>query len=218
MFHRNITRVGRRALVAALPLAVATSLVTTGTAVADVDTERQAQIATGLSSAGAAEGVDFRTVVSPDLRTISATVDNARFVVTPDAVTVVSAAGVTVGEVPLKLNTVDGNAIAIASVVSEDGKTLSMAPQLSADTSTELKNIATDPSAANHDPAQNGAAAGATVGALSAAILCIPALAAIIVGYFFCLLSSGISMAITGAVIGAVIGLVIPEAIPQVLP
>lgn len=218
MFHHGITRAGRRALVAALPLAVATSLVTAGTAAADVDTERQAQIATGLSSAGAADGVDFTTVVAPDLRSISATVDNGRFVITPDAVTVVSAAGVTVGQVPLKLNTVDGNAIAVASVVSEDGKTLSMAPQLSADTSTELKDIATDPAAANHDPVQNGAAAGAAIGAIAAAIMCVPALAAFIIGYVFCAIPSVISTALTGAVIGAVIGLVIPESVPQVLP
>ncbi|MFJ2835185.1 MULTISPECIES: hypothetical protein [Nocardia] len=218
MFHRTITRAGRRAFVAALPLAVATSLVTAGVAAADVDTERQAQIATGLASAGAADGVDFRTTVSPDLRTISASVDNGRFVITPDAVTVVSATGVTVGEVPLKFNTVDGNAIAIASVVSADGKTVQMAPQLSGDTSTELKDIATNPEAGNHDPVQNGAAAGATIGALAAAIMCVPALAAFIIGYVFCAIPSVISTALTGAVIGAVIGLVIPESVPQVLP
>ncbi|MEV0433942.1 hypothetical protein [Nocardia sp. NPDC050413] len=217
MFRHTITRASRRVFVAALPLAVATSLVTAGTAAADV-TERQAQIATGLSSVVSEGGVDFRSSVSPDLRTISATVENGRFVLTPDALTVVSAEGVTVGEVPLKLNTVDGNAIAVASVVSADGKSVSMAPALSADTSTELKNIATDPAAANHDPVQNGAAAGATIGAIAAAILCVPALAAFIIGYVFCAIPGVISTAITGAVIGAVIGLVIPEAVPQVLP
>ncbi|MEV0337118.1 hypothetical protein [Nocardia sp. NPDC050717] len=218
MGNHNIIRSARRALVAALPLVVATSLVTAGTAVADVDTERQAQIATGLSSAGTADGVDFRTVVAPDLRSISATVDNGRFVITPDAVTVVSGTGAVVGQVPLKFTTATGNAVAIASVVSEDGKSLAMAPQLSTDTSAELKNIATDPSAANHDPVQNGAAAGATVGAIAAAILCIPALAAFIIGYVFCAVPGIINMALTGAVIGAVIGLVIPESVPQVLP
>ncbi|MEV0683914.1 hypothetical protein AB0I35_08620 [Nocardia sp. NPDC050378] len=218
MFRHTITRASRRAFVAALPLAVATSLVTAGTAAADVTPERQAQIATGLSSVVSEGGVDFRSSVSPDLRTISATVENGRFVLTPDALTVVSAEGVTVGEVPLKLNTVDGNAIAVASVVSADGKSVSMAPALSADTSTELKNIATDPAAANHDPVQNGAAAGATIGAIAAAILCVPALAAFIIGFVICAIPSVISTAITGAVIGAVIGLVIPEAVPQVLP
>ncbi|MFC4124603.1 hypothetical protein [Nocardia rhizosphaerae] len=218
MVHHKIVRSARRVFVAALPLAVATSLVTTGTAVADVDTERQAQIATGLSSNVSAEGVDFRTEVAPDLRTISATVDNGRFVITPDAVTVVSDSGATVGQVPLKFTTATGNAIAIASVVSEDGKSLAMAPQLSTDTGAELKNIATDPAAGNSDPVQNGAAAGATVGAIAAAILCIPALAAFIIGYVFCAIPGVINMAIVGAVIGAVIGLVIPEAVPQVLP
>ncbi|MGW5311810.1 hypothetical protein ACWEVD_25200 [Nocardia thailandica] len=218
MFHHTITRGARRALVAALPLAVATSLVTAGTAVADPATERAAQVATGLSSAGAADGVDFRTVVAPDLRSITATLDNGHFVVTPDAVTVVSATGATVGEVPLKLNTVGGNAIAVASVVSADGRTLQMVPALSSDTGAELKDIATNPEAANHDPVQNGAAAGATIGAIAAAILCVPALAAFIVGYVFCAIPSVISTALTGAVIGAVIGLVIPESVPQVLP
>lgn len=218
MFHRTIIGTGRRAVIAALPLAVAVSLVTTGTAAADVTVEQQAGIATGLSSEGVADGVGYRTVVAPDLRTISATVDNGRFVLTPDAVNVVSDTGATVGTLPLKLDTVTGNAIAVASVVSADGKTLSIAPQLSADTSAELKSIATNPEAANHDPVQNGAAAGATIGAIAAAILCVPALAAFIIGYVFCAIPSVISTAITGAVIGAVIGLVIPEAIPQVLP
>lgn len=218
MFHRNIIRAGRRAVVAALPVVVAVSLVTTGTAAADVTVEQQAGIAAGLSSEGVADGVGFRTVVAPDLRSISATVDNGRFVLTPDAVNVVSETGDTVGTVPLKLETVTGNTIAIASVISADGKSLAMAPQLSADTGVELKNIATDPHAQNSDPVQNGAAAGATIGAIAAAILCVPALAAMIIGYVFCAIPSVISTAITGAVIGAVIGLVIPEVVPQVLP
>ncbi|WP_336087137.1 hypothetical protein [Nocardia sp. SSK8] len=217
MFH-TITRATRRVAVAALPLAVATSLVTAGTAAADVTVERQAEIATGLSSQGVADGVAYTTTVSPDLRTISATVDAGRFVLTPDAVTVVSDSGATVGELPLKFETVTGNAIAVASVVSADGKTLQMAPQLSTDTSTELKNIATDPNAANSDPVQNAAAAGAAIGAIASAILCLPALAAFIIGYFVCALPSVVSSALTGAVIGAVIGLVIPESVPQVLP
>ncbi|MFC4377262.1 hypothetical protein ACFO5K_24585 [Nocardia halotolerans] len=220
MFHRTITRAGRRAVFSALPLAVAATLVTTGTASADAHAERQAQIAGSLSGAGTSEGVGYDTVVSPDLRTISASVDNARFVLTPDAtsVSVISDAGDTVGQLPLTLNTVGGNAIALASVISEDGRSLQVAPQISADTTAELKNIATDPAAMNHDPVQNGAAAGATVGAIAAAILCIPALAAFIIGYVFCAIPGVVSTALTGAVIGAVMGLVIPESIPQVLP
>ncbi|MFC6009810.1 hypothetical protein [Nocardia lasii] len=220
MFNHTVTRAGRRALLAALPLAVATSLVTTGTAAADVTVERATEIATQLGSEGIADGVGYKTSVSPDLRTISATVDNATFVLSPDAanVSVISNAGAKVSEFPLTLATTGGNTVALASVISEDGRTLSVAPQLSAATTDELKNIATDPSAANHDPVQNAAAAGAAIGALSAAILCIPTLAAFIIGYFFCAFPSAVSMAITGAVIGAVIGLVIPESVPQVLP
>lgn len=220
MFHRTITRAGRRAFVSALPLAVAATLFTTGTASADVATERQAQIAGSLSGAGTSEGVGYNTVVSPDLRTISATVDNGQFVLSPDAteVSVISAAGNTIGQIPLTLTTVGGNAIALASVVSEDGRSLQIAPQISADTTAELKNIATDPHAQNHDPVQNGAAAGATIGAIAAAVLCLPALAMFIIGYVFCAIPSVVSTALTGAVIGAVIGLVIPESIPQVLP
>ncbi|MFE1596225.1 hypothetical protein [Nocardia sp. NPDC058705] len=217
MFSLNITR---RAVFAALPLVVATSLVTTGTAAADVTVERQAEIATALGSEGAADGVGYKTTVSPDLRTISATVDNGRFVLSPDStnVAVISATGAKVSELPLTLATTGGNNVALASVISEDGRTLQIAPQLSAATTAELKDIATKPEALNHDPVQNGAAAGATIGFLTAAILCIPALAAFIIGYFFCAFSSGVSMALTGAVLGAVIGLVIPESIPQVLP
>ncbi|MBC7302833.1 MAG: hypothetical protein H5T78_18040 [Nocardia sp.] len=220
MFSHTITRAGRRAAFAALPLAVAASLVTTGTAVADVAVERQAEIATALGSEGVTEGVGYKTVVSPDLRTISATVDNGTFVLSPDStnVAVISATGAKVSELPLMLATTGGNNVALASVISEDGRTLQIAPQLSAATTTELKNIATNPEAGNHDPVQNGAAAGATIGFLTAAILCIPALAAFIIGYFFCAFTSGVSFAITGAVLGAVIGLVIPESIPQVLP
>ncbi|TCJ94223.1 hypothetical protein [Nocardia alba] len=219
MFTHTITRIGRRAVFAALPLAVAASLVTTGTAVADVTVERQGEIATALGSEGVSDGVGYKTTVSPDLRTISATVDNGRFVLSADStnVAVISATGAKISELPLTLATTDGNNVALASVVSEDGRTLQIAPQLSAATTGELKNIATNPDAANHDPVQNGAAAGATIGFLTAAILCIPALAAFIVGYFFCALTSGLTYALTGAVLGAVIGLVIPESIPQVL-
>ncbi|MFC8383062.1 hypothetical protein [Nocardia sp. NPDC056952] len=220
MFSHNITRAGRRAVFAALPLVVAASLVTTGTAAADVTVARQAEIAAGLAGEGAADGVGYKTTVSPDLRTVSATVDNGRFVLSPDStnVAVISATGDKVSELPLTLTTVGGNNIALASVVSEDGRTLQIAPQLSAATTDELKSIATNPEAGNHDPVQNGAAAGATIGFLTAAILCIPGLAAFIIGYFLCAFTSGVSFAITGAVLGAVIGLVIPESIPQVLP
>ncbi|MFD4357875.1 hypothetical protein ACFWPK_14865 [Nocardia sp. NPDC058519] len=220
MFNHTITRVGRRAVFAALPLAVAASLVTTGTAVADVTVARQAEIAAGIASEGVSEGVGYKTAVSPDLRTISATVDNGTFVLSPDStkVDVVSATGAKVSEFPLTMATVGGNNIALASVISEDGRTLQIAPQLSAATTAELKSIATNPEAGNHDPVANGAAAGATIGFLTAAILCIPALAAFIIGYFVCALGSGLTYALTGAVLGAVIGLVIPESIPQVLP
>jgi hypothetical protein len=220
MFSHNITRAGRRAVFAVLPLAVAASLVTTGTAAADVTVARQAEIAAGLAGEGVTDGVGYKTTVSPDLRTISATVDNGRFVLSADStnVAVISDTGAKVSELPLMLATAGGNNVALASVVSEDGRTLQIAPQLSAATTDELKNIATDPQAGNHDPVQNGAAAGATIGFLTAAILCIPALAAFIIGYFFCAFTSGVSFAITGAVLGAVIGLVIPESIPQVLP
>ncbi|MFD6398040.1 hypothetical protein [Nocardia sp. NPDC060249] len=220
MFSHNITRAGRRVVFAALPLVVAASLVSTGTAAADVTVARQAEIAAGLASEGAADGIGYKTTVSPDLRTISATVDSGRFVLSPDStnVAVISAAGDKVSELPLTMATVGGNNIALASVVSEDGRTLQIAPQLSAATTDELKSIATNPEAGNHDPVQNGAAAGATIGFLTAAILCIPALAAFIIGYFVCALGSGLTYALTGAVLGAVIGLVIPESIPQVLP
>ncbi|MEU4812223.1 hypothetical protein AB0H20_23710 [Nocardia fluminea] len=220
MFSHTITRAGRRAVFAVLPLAVAASLVTTGTAAADVTVARQAEIAAGLSGEGVTDGVGYKTTVSPDLRTISATVDNGRFVLSADStnVAVISDTGAKVSELPLTLATAGGNNVALASVVSEDGRTLQIAPQLSAATTDELKSIATNPEAGNHDPVQNGAAAGATIGFLTAAILCIPALAAFIIGYFFCAFTSGVSFAITGAVLGAVIGLVIPESIPQVLP
>ncbi|MFD4462768.1 hypothetical protein [Nocardia sp. NPDC058480] len=220
MFNHTITRAGRRAVFAALPLVVAASLFTTGTAAADVTVARQAEIAAGLAGEGVSEGVGYKTSVSPDLRTISATVDNGTFVLSPDStkVDVVSATGAKVSELPLTMATVGGNNIALASVISEDGRTLQIAPQMSAATTDELKSIATNPEAANHDPVQNGAAAGATIGFLTAAIMCIPALAAFIVGYFVCALGGGLSYALTGAVLGAVIGLVIPESIPQVLP
>lgn len=220
MFSHTITRAGRRAVFAVLPLAVAASLVTTGTAAADVTVARQAEIAAGLGGEGVTDGVGYKTTVSPDLRTISATVDNGRFVLSADStnVAVISDTGAKVSELPLTLATAGGNNVALASVVSGDGRTLQIAPQLSAATTDELKSIATNPEAGNHDPVQNGAAAGATIGFLTAAILCIPALAAFIIGYFFCAFTSGVSFAITGAVLGAVIGLVIPESIPQVLP
>src|SRR5918993_4541510 len=107
MFSHTITRAGRRAVFAVLPLAVAASLVTTGTAAADVTVARQAEIAAGLAGEGVTDGVGYKTTVSPDLRTISATVDNGRFVLSADStnVAVISDTGAKVSELPLTLAT-----------------------------------------------------------------------------------------------------------------
>ncbi|GGK58435.1 hypothetical protein [Nocardia camponoti] len=217
MFNRTIAT-SRRIAIAALPLAVATSLVTTGTAAADV--VDQSKIAAGLSSTGVDNGVGFKTSVSPDLRLISASVDNGTFVIEPNATKarVISAAGATVAEVPLAVPTVGGNTISFAAVVADDAKSIQLAPVFSADTEAELKNIATNPDAANHDPVPNGAAAGATFGVILAAIICLPSLAAFIVGYLACLPVLGLSAGLWWAMIGAFVGLVRPDLVPQVLP
>ncbi len=220
MFSHTITGTGRRAVLATLPLVVAAALVASGTAAADPTAERQAEIAAGLGGSGATGGVGYRTVVSPDLRTVAATVDNGTFVHSPGStsVEVISATGAEVSEVPLTLATVGGNVVELEPTVSADGRTLSLAPRISAAANGELKNIATNPAAANPDPVQNGAAAGAGIGALFGAIFCIPSAAFFIIGYFLCGIGWILGSAIVGAVIGAVIGQVNPEVIPQVLP
>ncbi|WP_446224293.1 hypothetical protein ACTWPB_03510 [Nocardia sp. IBHARD005] len=218
MLNRTSTAL-RRVAAVALPLAVATSLVSSGIAAADVATD-QGKIAAGLSSAGVENGVGFRTTVSPDLRQISASVEDGTFVIAPDATkaSVISASGATVSEFPLSLNTVGGNIISIAAVVSEDAKSIQLAPVYSNDSATELKNIATNPNAANHDPIQNGAAAGAGISVLINLVVCLPTLAAFIVGYIACAAIGAITGAVYGAIIGAVVGAVAPDVIPQVLP
>ncbi|MFD4357878.1 hypothetical protein ACFWPX_35420 [Nocardia sp. NPDC058518] len=209
MFQHKVVR---RALAVALPVAVAVSLA--GVSSAEVD--QQAQYAAGLASTG--EG--YRTVVAPDLRTVSASVDEGRFVLAPDRdrVIVESATGTPIGEIPTSFTTAGGNAVTLASEIAADGRSLTVTPQPTAAASTELKNIATTPTAQFPDPVQNGAAAGAGVGLIVAAIVCIPAIMAFLIVYLPCLGLVGLPNALVGALIGAVVGAAAPDIIPQVLP
>ncbi|MFD3507426.1 hypothetical protein [Nocardia sp. NPDC058666] len=207
MFHHKLFR---RALAVTLPVAVAVSLA--GTAAADVD--QQAQFAAGLSSTG--EG--FRTTVAPDLKTVSATVDEGRFVLAPDATVVVeSATGAPIGHIPTSFSTVGGNTIKLAAEIAADGRSVRVSPQLNTAATTELKAIATAPTAQFPDPVHNAAAIGAGIGAIVAAVVCIPMITTMIL-YLPCVGLVGLPNALIGALIGAVVGLAAPDVIPQVLP
>ncbi|WP_446224290.1 hypothetical protein ACTWPB_03495 [Nocardia sp. IBHARD005] len=208
MFQHKVVR---RALAVALPVAVAVSLA--GVSSAEVD--QQTQYAAGLASTG--EG--YRTVVAPDLRTVSASVDEGRFVLAPDLdrVIVESATGDPIGEVPTSFTTVSGNVIALATEISADGRSMTVTPQPTAAASTELKSIATSPTAQFPDPVQNAAAIGAGIGVIAAAVVCIPMITTMIL-YLPCVGLVGLPNALVGALIGALVGVVAPDIIPQVLP
>lgn len=210
MFHsKNV----RYLLAGMLPVAVAMSLVGSGVAAAEVD--QRAEYAAGLSS----EGDGFRSIVAPDLRTVSASVDEGRFVFAEDGgVVVESATGSPLGEIPAAFTTATGDVIALATEIAADGRSLTVTPEISEAAATELRDIATDPAAQFPDPVQNGAAVGAGVGALIAAVVCLPSLMAFLIVYVPCVGLVGLPNALVGALIGAVVGAVAPEVIPQVLP
>ncbi|MFD6389511.1 hypothetical protein [Nocardia sp. NPDC060259] len=216
MFQNSSSSVGRRMLAAVLPVAVAVTFA--GVASAEVDADQQARFAQGLSSVGNAEGIGYSTAVTPDLRTVTATVDDGRFVLGPDGtLTVESAAGSPIAQVPTSFGTVGGNTITVATEISADGRTLEATPQVTQAGAAELKTIATNPAAQNSDPVQNAAALGAGVGMVFAAIVCVPAITAVIL-YLPCVGMVGLPNALIGALIGAAVGVAAPQIIPQVLP
>ncbi|MEV0250190.1 hypothetical protein AB0H76_26580 [Nocardia sp. NPDC050712] len=213
-------RAGRKALIGVLPFAIVATFAGAGTASATDPTAQQTRWAESLVASGNAEGIEYKTTVAPDLSSISSALTNGRFTLTADSstVNVESATGAKVSEFPLSLKTVAGATIPLLPQVSADGKTLVVTPQVSPEVAAELKNIATNPGAQNSDPVLNGAAAGAVVGLGIAAVVCLPALAAFIVGYFACLPVAGIGNVLWAAAIGAIVGVVAPDVIPQVLP
>lgn len=220
MIRFGFRNAGRKALIAVLPLAVVASFASAGTASATDYTEQQARWAEGLTTSGTVEGLDFRTTVSPDLGTISTTLDNGRFAMAADGAvaTIESSTGTKVSEFPLRLQTVAGNTIPLLPQVSTDGHTLSLMPQVSPAAAADLKDITTDPNAGNSDPVLNGAAAGAVIGLAFALVSCIPALSLIIIGYIACVPFAALSYVIPMAAVGAIVGAVAPQIIPQVLP
>ncbi|WP_454198406.1 hypothetical protein [Nocardia sp. Marseille-Q1738] len=219
MFYRAATRIGRKALIGALPLAVATTFAGAGAASATNYADQQAKLAQAISTSGTSADIGYHTTVAPDLRTVSATLDAGTFQLGEASIKVVNKAGAAVTELPRTLATPSGTTIALDAKVSEDGRTLSVTtPEVSAATGAELKDIATNPGAQYPDPVMNGAAAGAGVGAIAALITCIPTVAAFVVGYVLCAAVGVVTTAILGAVVGAVVGTVAPDVIPQVLP
>ncbi|MGK8485831.1 hypothetical protein [Nocardia asiatica] len=219
MVYRAAIRVGRKALIGALPLAVATTFAGAGAASATDYAEQQVKLAQAISTSGTSADVGYHTTVAPDLRSVSATLDAGTFQLGETSIKVVNQVGAAVTELPRTLATPSGTTIALDAKVSEDGRTLSVTtPEVSAATGAELKDIATDPGAQYPDPVMNGAAAGAGVGAVAALISCIPAVAAFVVGYVLCAAVGVVTTAILGAVVGAIVGTVAPDVIPQVLP
>ncbi|PXX68875.1 hypothetical protein DFR70_102561 [Nocardia tenerifensis] len=229
MFHKTVMRAGRRVLTVVLPFAVVATLADAGTASATDYAAQQAKWADSLVAAGNEQGVEYKTTTAQDLKSVSTVLNSGKFVLNADssAVTVESTTGAKVTEFPLSMKTAAGNTIALAPQVSPDGKTLVVTPQVTQEVGAELQNvaatgdlkpIATNPDAQNHDPVANGLAAGALTGLGVAAVLCIPAILVFVVGYFACIIASGISYVVFAAVIGAILGAVAPQVIPQVLP
>ncbi|MFC9892867.1 hypothetical protein ACFVMC_04155 [Nocardia sp. NPDC127579] len=215
MFRNTVLR---KVITGVLPFAVAATLASAGTASATDYAAEQARWAESLAAAGNAEGIDYKTTVTPDLKSITTVLDNGKFALTADssALRIESAAGTKVSEFPLTLQTASGKSIPVATQVSADGKTLSMTPEVSPEAAAELKDIATNPGAQNSDPIQNGAAAGAGIGLVIGAVFCVPMVISI-VGIPLCAVSL-IGNALWAAVIGAIVGAVAPQVIPQVLP
>lgn len=216
MFQNSSSSVARRMLAAVLPVAVAVTFA--GVASAEVDTDQQARFAQGLSTVGNAEGIGYSTTVTPDLRTVSATLDDGRFVLGQDGtLTVESATGRPIAQVPTRFGTVGGHTITVTTAISADGRTIMARPQVSQGAAAELKTVATNPAAQNSDPVQNAAALGAGAGLVFAAVMCLPGIMAVLV-FLACTGLIGLPNALIGALIGAAVGAVAPEVIPQVLP
>ncbi|NKX88869.1 hypothetical protein [Nocardia coubleae] len=207
MFHHKVVR---HALAAVLPVAVAVSVVGAGTASAESDQVRFAQ---GLASTG--EG--FSTTVAPDLRTVSASLSEGRFVLGPQGVVVESAAGEQTGQIPTSFTTAGGNLISLATEIAADGHSLTVTPQPTPAATAELRTIATNPAAQFPDPVQNAAAIGAGIGLIAAAVVCIPMITTMIL-YLPCVGLVGLPNALVGALIGAIVGVAAPDVIPQILP
>ncbi|MFE3542506.1 hypothetical protein ACFXK0_05985 [Nocardia sp. NPDC059177] len=195
----------------ALPVVVGLA----GAGVCSANADQQTRYAAGLSSAG--QG--YRTAVAPDLRTVSASVDEGRFLLAPDRsrVIVESATGDPIGEIATSFTTVSGNKIDLATEIAADGRSITVTPRPSAAASGELKAIATSPTAQFPDPVQNAAAIGAGIGVIAAAVVCIPMITTMIL-YLPCVGLVGLPNALVGALIGAVVGVVAPDIIPQILP
>ncbi|GGK58444.1 hypothetical protein [Nocardia camponoti] len=201
----------------ALPIVVAVGLVGAGNASANDD--QAVRYAAGLGSAGTAEGVGYRTEVAPDLKTVSASVDSGRFVASPEGgIVLESPTGAAITTIPASFATAGGNTITFATAIAEGGRGITITPQVAKPAADELRTIATVPGSQDSDPIHNGAAAGAGVGAIVGAVLCLPALAAFIIGYLPCAAIGVLTNALFGALIGAVVGAVAPDVIPQVLP
>jgi hypothetical protein len=178
-------------------LAAAAVTIATGTATAGPGPAQQATAAVVTDSGyhGTDHGINYRSFLDPAGRAITTTVDAGTFRLTGEAVTLTDRSGTVVASIPLAYEFA-GQRVSVAPLVSDAGRTLSLAPDIGV-TDAALETIDANWFFYELNRAAPGAAVGAVIGGLIG-------LLGFVVGV------------IPGALIGAVIGAVVVGGQPLI--
>ncbi|ONM47592.1 hypothetical protein [Nocardia donostiensis] len=95
-----------------------------------------------ITTSGVQQGIAYETTLSGDAKTVTTTVDAGAFEITDNGATVslIAANGAEISELPLTFQ-VAGRSIPIAHEIGDNGRSLTLTPEVSAGDIAELKDI-----------------------------------------------------------------------------
>ncbi|WP_280417902.1 hypothetical protein [Nocardia carnea] len=101
-----------------------------------------ATAAEGVTTVGQQQGIDYQSTLSSDAREVTTTVDAGTFALTDNGTTVslIAADGAEVTEVPLTFE-VAGRSIPVGHQIADDGRSLTLTPEVTPADIAELKDI-----------------------------------------------------------------------------
>jgi len=120
-------------------MAIAAVGITAGTANAQPEATAPAE---GVTTAGVEQGIGYQSTLSGDAESVTTTVDNGAFEVADNGNTVslIAANGAEVSQVPLAFE-VAGQSIPMGHAIADDGRSLTLTPEVSPGDVAELKDI-----------------------------------------------------------------------------
>ncbi|NKY36310.1 hypothetical protein HGA13_25055 [Nocardia speluncae] len=98
--------------------------------------------AEGVTTAGQQQGIEYQSTLSSDAREVTTTVDAGTFTLTDNGTTVslIAADGAEIAEVPLTFE-VAGRSIPVGHDIADNGRSLTLTPEVAPADIAELKNI-----------------------------------------------------------------------------